>query len=214
MANVLEWNGLGTIWLNTYAWLGGLEVTRTLRFRFDLNRAIQAAGVVLRDRGPMDRIRLMKILYIASRTAIEKTGKPIIGGRLSALDDGPLHSDVYSQIKGDANDLEWRKFFQNSGHTVSLKTDCDPGRLDLSPFEIDELNIAADWAEKFETFELSRETHKFPEWKNNEPAPGSSKPIPVEDVLDALGITGEDAQEIIWEQKSHDAFIASLDDGK
>lgn len=187
-------------------------MTLTRGFRFDVHRAIQAAGVVLRDRGPMDRMRLLKILYIASRKAIEETGKPIIGGRASALENGPLHSEVYDLIRGDANDVTWRQFFRNSGHTIVLEK--DPGRLDLSPFEIDTLNATAEWAEQFETFELSRWTHEnLPEYKKNEPSPGSSNPITIDDILDALGFSPEEAREAIAEQRSHEDFIALMEKG-
>lgn len=184
--------------------------TQTNGFRFDLNRAIQAAGVVLRDYGPMDRMRLLKILYIASRKALQSTGKPIIGGRASALQNGPLHSEVYSQIKGDANDMEWRTFFKNTGHTIQLIQ--DPSRLDLSPLEIDELIATAKWAEQFETFQLSQWTHEnLEEYKKNQPEVGSARPISINDMLEALGFDEKDAQHVIAEQRSHDAFIASLE---
>jgi hypothetical protein len=184
-------------------------MTRLRGFRFDLNRAIQAAGVVLRDRGPMDRMRLLKILYLASREALKQTGKPIIGGRASALENGPLHDEVFDQIKGSADDTEWREYFHNAGHTVEMKA--DPGRLDLSPLEIEILNSKADWAEQFETFELSKYTHEYvAEYQQNEPPPGSSKPILVNDILTALGYTDEEAQEVIAEHQTHAALIASL----
>ena len=187
-----------------------LEKRATTRgFKFDLQRAIQATGVVLRDRGSMDRMRLLKILYLASRKALEETGKPIIGGRASALENGPLHSEVYDQIKGDANDTEWRNYFHNSGYTMSLKA--DPGRLDLSPYEIDILNEKAQWAEQFETFELSEWTHSLPEWKANQPAKKGSNPICVEDILSALGMSDDEMQEIINEQRADDQFSAALE---
>lgn len=172
-------------------------MSRTRGFRFDLQRAIQAAGVVLRDRGPMDRMRLLKILYYASRTALGETGKPIVGGRASALENGPLHSEVYDQIKGDADDAAWREHFSNTGHTITLTN--DPGRLDLSPYEIELLNKTAEWAERFETFELSHESHKLPEWQQNKPLQGSSNPIFVDDILVALGYSGTEACEVISE---------------
>jgi len=179
-------------------------------FRFDTERAIQAAAVVLRDRGPMDRMRLLKILYIASRKVLQETGKPILGGRASALENGPLHSEVYDQIKGDANDAQWRKFFRNIGHTVTLEN--DPGRLDLSPLEIETLNQTADWAEQFETFELSRWTHdNLPEYQKNEPPPGSSNPISVNDILEALEFSPQESADVIAEQSAHDTFVASME---
>jgi uncharacterized phage-associated protein len=158
----------------------------------------------------MDRMRLLKILYIASRDVLRATGKPLIGGRASALENGPLHSEVYDQIKGDANDARWRTFFRNAGHTVILEK--DPGRLDLSPLEIEALNKTANWAEQFETFELSRWTHEnLPEYRKNKPAPGTSKLIAVNDILEALGFSAEEAADVIAEQRAHDEFVASME---
>jgi uncharacterized phage-associated protein len=185
-------------------------MTHARGFRFDLQRAIQAAGVVLRDRGPMDRMRLLKILYLASRKALAETGKPIFGGTAAALPNGPLHSELYNQIKGDANDAEWRKFFRNIGHTVVLEH--DPGRLDLSPLQIETLNGVADWAEQFETFELSHWTHdNLPEYQKNKPPFGTSNPIPVKDILDALGFTPEEVAEVIRENQAHESIMALMD---
>lgn len=196
--------------LYSLSWLGGQEhpMSRTRGFSFDLQRAIQATGVVLRDRGPMDRIRLLKILYFASRDALQDAGKPIIGGRASALDHGPLHSEVYNNIKGEANDAEWRTFFENTGHTIRLKHGADPGRLDLSPYEIDLLNRRAEWAEQFETFDLSQESHKLAEWQKNVPEIGSSLPIYVEDLLEAVGIIGDDAVFVLNENASQAKLLS------
>ncbi|MFV0446196.1 MAG: Panacea domain-containing protein [Planctomycetaceae bacterium] len=155
-------------------------------------------------------MRLLKILYIASRKALEQSGKPIIGGSASALENGPLHSEIYDQIRGTAPDAQWRCYFRNSGHTVELLS--DPGRLDLSPFEIDILQETAEWAEQFETFELSRWTHdNLFEYQKNEPAAGGSNPIVVNDILEALHFTEVEMQGVMDNHHAHSSLLSSLE---
>jgi len=48
----------------------------------------------------MDRVRLLKLLYIADRESIAQTGEPILGTKLVAMKWGPLHSKVLDLING------------------------------------------------------------------------------------------------------------------
>lgn len=172
-----------------------------LRFRFGTKKKIQAAGVVLRGRGPMDRLRLLKILYIADREALAERGVPIIGGRAVAMDHGPLHSDIYAMIKGE-HDCEayWSQFIANEGrHTVVLKK--DPDRLELSPYEIGKLEDVAERMERFETWDVRDGTHEFEEWKNAH-VPGTSRTISLEAILTAQGVPEEVIEAIVEEANS------------
>lgn len=172
-----------------------------LRFRFSLEKKIQAAAVVLRGRGHMDRMRLLKILYMADREALAERGVPVVGGRAVAMDHGPLHSDIYNLIKGtDANEAKWSVAIGNDGHTVFLKA--DPGRLDLSPYEIDKLESVATRMDEFETCDVRDGTHKFPEWQKLH-VEGSSHTIPVEAMLEALGVEPDEIAQIIADADAH-----------
>ena len=53
-----------------------------MTFRFDYDKALQAAGVLLSlDGDRMERIRLLKLLYIADRELLAETGRTITGDR-------------------------------------------------------------------------------------------------------------------------------------
>lgn len=63
-------------------------MTQTL----DVEKAIQAVGVLLRREGKRaSRLRLLKLLYIADRISLQKTGTPILGSKVVALKHGPVH---------------------------------------------------------------------------------------------------------------------------
>lgn len=177
-----------------------------LSLAFDPNRAIQAAGVVLRDRGPVDWLRLLKILYIADREAIAESGKPIVAGRAVAMKHGPLHSEIYSLLKGQHEaDADWSRHFRSRGHTVALVA--DPGRLDLSPYEIETLGRVADWAETLGTWELSEHTHGFPEWRACY-AEGTSRTIPYDEMLRAADVPEEEIEQVMADNAAHQRLLS------
>lgn len=186
------------------------KVTQMLRFRFGFEKKIQAAAAVLRGRGHMDRLRLLKILYIADREALGERGVPILGGRAVAMDHGPLHSDIYNMIKGeDEREAAWSKHIANDGHTVFLKD--DPGRLDLSPYEIEKLDSVATRMDQFETMDIRDGTHAFEEWKKFYEE-GTSHTIPVESILEAQGWDAKDIQSLVDDADAHSSIRRHLVD--
>lgn len=165
------------------------------RFKTSILKQIQAAAhLVALEGGRIDRLRLLKLLYIADRESLAERGAPIIGGRVAALDNGPLHSDIYEFIKGAHEDAgEWKKFFTNDGHVVIATA--DPGRMELSPFEIDKLTEVSDRLRPHDSWEVAELTHKFAEWIECHVA-GTSRPIPMERILASLGFTEEDIEQV------------------
>src|SRR4051794_8455100 len=125
-----------------------------LRLKTSTRKMIQAASVLATlEGGRIDRLRLLKLLYIADRESLAERGSPIIGGRVSALDNGPLHSDVYDLIKGVHEDFQdWSAVFGNDGHTVVLASGTD--RMALSRFEIDKLTEVFEANRSIDTWEL------------------------------------------------------------
>ena len=164
-------------------------------FRFGTHKVIQAAAVLLRlERGRMSYLRLLKLLYIADREYLSATGRPIIGTRLVAMKQGPLHSEVYDLVKGGHSDEPlWARFFQKDGYHIELKE--DPGVLSLSRKEIDTLTAASEERAMNNEWEIVEETHDFQEWKNSFQQ-GTSATIPFEDLIDAVGRSG-DKEEIL-----------------
>jgi uncharacterized phage-associated protein len=98
-----------------------------MQFRFDLEKTIQAVGLLLKLEGsPISRLRLLKLLYIADRELLVESGRPLTGDIALAMKYGPVLSRVYDYIKGIVRDGEsWHEHFENAGYKVCLtkKTD-------------------------------------------------------------------------------------------
>lgn len=174
-------------------------MTIAMNFPFKIDKTIQAAGVLLcseRSR-QMSYLRLLKLLYIADRESLRKTGRPIIGARPVAMDYGPLHSEVLDLVKGEApRGGEWSRYVRTFGYEVELAE--DPDRTALSQQEIEVLNAVVADCRELNDWELVEKTHEFPEWKKRH-IPGTSQMISVEDILDALGWSTDDKNSVLDE---------------
>jgi len=169
-------------------------------YRLNISKAIQAAGVLLRETSShrMTRLRLLKLLYIADRESLKKTGRPITGDRAVAMPHGPVLSELYDCIKGTACHLaSWQEFFCSEDLDVCMIK--SPATDDLCRYEIETLQrVSADRRDKTE-WDIAEETHGFQEWKD----PGStSRPIAFEDILRACGWTDEQIGKIIAETEA------------
>ena len=86
-----------------------------MHFRFDFEKALQAAAELLRHEPhqQMGRVRLMKLLYIADREALKEVGRPITCDSVVAMKHGPVLSRLYDIIKGQS--LESPRFDEHIG---------------------------------------------------------------------------------------------------
>jgi uncharacterized phage-associated protein len=162
-------------------------------FRFSTKKTIQAVAVLLKlDRGRMSYLRLLKLLYIADRENLRLVRKPIIGSKLVAMKNGPLHSVVYNLIKGEHVDSpQWAQFIRKEGYEVELVN--DPGVSELSASEVRTLTGVSEKYTAVSEWDIVEATHDFPEWIKNEPeeSTNTSHVIPFEDLLDAIGLSAE-----------------------
>ncbi len=177
--------------------------------QFDAEKVTQLAGVLLRfEEGKMEYLRLLKLLYIADREGIQETGRPLTCTASVAMDHGPLSSEVYDLIKGEITaEAHWSQFIRTQGHNVELES--DPGRGRLSRYEIAKLNDVSQRHAPLSTWALVDLTHDFQEWKANKPPRGSSRPIPLGDILDAAGRSDEKAAILaeLEEKAAYDRFF-------
>jgi uncharacterized phage-associated protein len=173
-------------------------------FRFDVQKAIQSVGVLLRfdQTRQIGRKRLLALLYIAERETMKDTGRPIIGGHSVAMKHGPIHSEVLDLINGKhSHEPEWFTQFQNYGFKVGLRG--DPGVLGLSRYEIGKLNEVSERFSNTDDWDLAEQTH-FDEYVKNYKE-GTSKTIPIEDMLDSIG-RADDKEAILRDAKEKSFF--------
>jgi uncharacterized phage-associated protein len=180
-------------------------VQEVTRFEFDERRAAAAAALLLKlDDGAMDYMRLLKLLYIAERRALERWGKPIIGDRYYALDQGPILSNTLDLCKYQSRGV-WSEQIKRVGlWAVQLQAEPDLGPLSESEVALLE-EVSRIYRDK-DQWELSEETHKFPEWK---PPRGSRVEILPEDILRALGKSTEEIAEALQESRER-AYVKRL----
>jgi uncharacterized phage-associated protein len=156
---------------------------------FDILKVAQACAVLLKSEPSrrMSRLRLLKLLYIAEREYLQERGRPITGDRVVAMDHGPVLSRTYDLIKGtDAAAATWGQYLRTLGpRDVELGEDTGVGKL--SRFEIEKLQQVAERLAGMDDWSVAELTHGFPEWEKNAPPKGTSKPIPLDDLLAATG---------------------------
>ncbi len=159
-----------------------------MQFRFELEKAIQAIGVLFRAEQTqvMSYLRLLKLLYIAERENLAATGWPILGDRAVAMDNGPVMSQVYDLIMDrHIGAPRWGQYFRRSHYCLEKVTEADVGRL--SRQEIDRLQEIAHRYEDISEWDLVNVTHDFADYVKNKPPKKSMKPISVEDILEGVG---------------------------
>ena len=157
-------------------------------FVFKFDKTIQAVAFLLRRETSkeMNYMRLIKILYIADRESIKRTGRPITGDRVAAMPQGPVLSELYDLIKGThLRSPELARFFKKEDYKIRLVE--DPGLANLSRFDIETIERVAEEFRAFNEWELVELTHKFPEWRKNSPDESQMKWISFTDILEALG---------------------------
>jgi len=163
--------------------------TRTMRLRFNERKATQVAAHLLKLRGDrMSYMKLIKLLYLADRTALLRWGRPISTDTYVSMDRGPVLRRVLDLVTDE--DLPgqasvWANHITEPEH-YSVRLRNDPGEDELSTAEVQLLDEVFQLHGTKSRWELVDFTHKLPEWKNPQ---GSAIPIQYRDILKAGGKT-------------------------
>lgn len=178
---------------------------RDMQMRLDLERAIQAAGVLLDQRpsGRMGYLRLLKLLYIANRESIRRFGRPVVPDRYVAMEHGPVLSRVYDLIKGESpiGKEQWDRHFRRVGYELELLD--RPGIGQLARADIEILHDVLHRYSDIDDWDIVNETHEFEEWKRNDPGK-SSRDIPLEQIFEAVDRDGAMAEDLLAEERKHE----------
>jgi uncharacterized phage-associated protein len=178
--------------------------------RFE-QKTTEAAALLLKlCGGRVKYIKLLKLLYYADREAFALWERPITYDTYAALDNGPIVSSTYDLIKGNYPQSKfWNNFIVTDGYYVRLKGNL-PEIKKLSPAEIDLIEAIFAKYGSLEPFELSKRSHRLPEYR--EPPEGSSSPIPLAELLIALNYNQDDINRItseVQEESSITAFFGA-----
>jgi len=158
-------------------------------FKFDQEKAIQAVAFLLKQKHETNHsdnyMRILKLLYFADRESIKETGTPITGDRFVALPHGPILSRLCDLVRQEAPDgIEWDKYIEKDGYDIRLIN--DPGNGKLCRYEIELLKRIWDENRELGEWDVAKKSENLPEFMKNNPG-ASSRPIPLIDLLDAIG---------------------------
>ncbi|MEL6910479.1 MAG: Panacea domain-containing protein [Cyanobacteria bacterium J06631_6] len=192
-------------------------MSQPIQFTFHLKKAIQASALLLNLRGRrMKYLGLLKMLYIADRTALEKLEMPITGDCYFSMKYGPVLSQVYDLIKGkeESDNLSlWSEFISPrqsyEDYYVSLKK--NPGNDELCPEEEEILRDVYARFGRLDPFTVAEWTHGLTEWQQPKPIT-SAIPIAIEDILHNVGKNESDIEEIRL-QALQDAYFNEVLNG-
>jgi len=178
--------------------------------------AQMAAFFADKQGGAIDTLKLVKLLYLSDREAIDCHKAPISYDRMVAMPHGPALSIAMNLVHGDINGQaadEWDRWIgESTHHQVALNQQAPRERLDqLSDQDIAILKKV--WADfgHMDKWELRDYTHEnLPEWRDPN---GSSFPIGHLDLLKALGKTDDEAEAIandLREQGELSALLSTI----
>jgi len=163
----------------------------------------------------MPHLKLMKLLYLADREAMQRYGAPISGDRFVAMTHGPVLSMTLNLKDGDVESSQegWDGLISDKeNHELSLKHAITLDDLDeLSQADIDVLEAVWKQFGHMGKWAIRDYTHDHcPEWTDPN---GSSNPIPYEKVFLALGRSKDVAAELsahIESERTLDKIFATL----
>jgi len=166
-----------------------------MKYRED--KATQAAAYLLKLRGePMSHLKLIKLLYLADRTALISWGRPITFDWYYSMSHGPVLSFTLDRMTSDrdaANPGYWRTYISEvHDNEVSLLVDQVPNDQLSEAEEQLLIRVFNEHGHK-SRWELRDYCHNLPEWQDPQ---GSSLPIHIRTILSAAGFEDVDIEEI------------------
>lgn len=163
----------------------------------------QMAARFLRHAGNrLPYIVLLKMLYLADRKMLLEHGEPITFDKWVSMQNGPLLSEVYDQIKSPERSQFWSSHINTVGYDVLLSS--DPGDGALSELEEEVIDTVfekyKDVTGRYEDdyiWRLVELTHELPEWDRARGLYGGVSDIPYEKVLRLAGVPEDTIEAIV-----------------
>lgn len=167
--------------------------------------AQMAAYFADRQGGQINILKLMKLLYLADRESMSRYGAPISFDQFVSMDQGPVLSQTLDLINGSYPEhisAGWDEWISDrEHHLIACAREFERSDLDhLSDADLEVLDSIWQQFGRMSQWELRDYTHeRLPEWKDPQ---GSSIPIREADILRAVGIDSDEANELEDEIKA------------
>lgn len=105
----------------------------------------------------IDRLKLMKLIWLSDRLHLNKYGRLIIKDRYKALPNGPIASTAL-----DMSNYSLPEVYDVDGYNIKAKTNCQEDYFSKTDLKV--MNYIWEKYGDMDTFELRDFSHLFPEW--------------------------------------------------
>lgn len=142
-----------------------------LRFPLDEKKALEALVFIASQWPGITAFYAAKTVFLADKSHLNSFGRPVVGDRYIAMDNGPVPSAIYDWFKGnlermgESRAIEDAIEFNRNGHYHSARARREPDLSVFSRTDIDALRAAIEFCRGKSVGELSRITHNDPAWR-------------------------------------------------
>lgn len=151
-------------------------------FPFDRDAARAAAlYFTLQEGGSINKMKLVKLMYITERTSLREAESPVFGGMYLSMEFGPLISEVL-----DALNFDYWQGLVKDGYDIKVLPGTSVPREHFSEWSLELLQRIYEQYGKMDQWKLSELTHEqFSEWKD--PGRGRREIINISDIVPESG---------------------------
>lgn len=145
--------------------------TMCIHLDFNYKKATQALNFYAdKDSGCINKMKAIKLIFLADRYHLRKYGRPIINDEYFAMPYGPVASGVkdiaeMSGFLGD-NERSYAEKYLTIPDQYNIKS-TDKVDFVFSKSNIEALEFSWDNFGNISEYRLSEITHEFPEWKKH-----------------------------------------------
>jgi hypothetical protein len=158
-----------------------------MEFMLDKEKAVEALVYIARKVPGVGRFHAAKILYFAERFHLREFGRPIVGDRYIAMENGPVPSFAYDVLKGtvapqDKETIEGALVTVSAYRHPEYKAGREPDLSFFSQTDIECLDKAIEHCAKRSFGSISDETHKHLAWDRAD----LNGPMRYDDMMDGV----------------------------
>ncbi|WP_315747872.1 MULTISPECIES: Panacea domain-containing protein [unclassified Bradyrhizobium] len=162
---------------------------------FRSRKAAQLCALfAVKEGGTIEKLKLIKLVYLAERQCLADWHRPILFDELFSLPHGPICSSTLNGINGRIHEDIWDDFVARSGNQIVAMKKFERDSLDeISDAEIDIINNVWQRFGHMTASQLRNYTHdNCPEYTETD----GRIPIAYRELLEAVGASSDDAEAI------------------
>jgi len=163
--------------------------------KFNERKATQVAARFLAAAGNrMHYIKLLKMMYMADREALARWGCPLTNDKYFSLDYGPILSAVKNLMVEEPQQRSFWNDHISSPSKYQIELIDEAGSDELSRAEENLVDEIFNKYRRMDRWQLIEKSHELPEWQDPQ---GSSIPIEIADILQAVGKQPQEIDDIV-----------------